>query len=297
MVINRSQRTTTSVMVHVMVALLPGFTVQVWLSGWRTLVIVGATTVAALLTEIVCTRSTRDVSDGSALVTGLLIGLCLPASTPWFVCLVAAVIAVAVAKHAFGGLGNNVFNPAMAGYAAVLLAYPALVVEYDAISGATALEQLAHRGATTIEEVASTSAFGAFGAVKHEWINLAFLIGGLYLIAFRVIPVLLPFCVLAGLGITAFLLDDGGSSTSHGSPLFNWFAGGTMLSAFFIATDPVTSPSNRAGMVIYALGVGALAMLIRKYASWPDGFAFSVLLANCFVPLLERFRQTPAAAL
>ena len=288
MVIDRNRLTTMRVMVHVMVALLPGMVVQIWLGDWRTLVVIGASTIGALLTEIVCTRSTRDLSDGSAVVTGLLIGLCLPAMTPWFVCLVASIIAVAIAKHAFGGLGHNVFNPAMAGYAAVLLAYPALVVEFDSVSGATALEQLAHRGSTTIDEVSSTPAFGTFGATTHEWINLAFFVGGLYLIALRVISFLLPFCVIAGIGVTAFLLDDGGSSTSHGSPLFNWFAGGTMLTAFFIATDPVTSPSNRTGIVIYALGIGALAMLIRKYSSWPDGFAFSVLLANCFVPLLER---------
>ena len=291
MVIDRRRRTTTSVMVHVMVALLPGMVVQVWLTDWRTLVVISFATVGALVTEIVCTRSTRDLSDGSALVTGLLIGLCLPATTPWFVCLVASIIAVAIAKHAFGGLGNNVFNPAMAGYAAVLLAYPALVVEFDTVSGATALEQLAHRGSATIEEVSISPAFGILGATTHEWINLAFLTGGLYLIAVRVISPLVPLCVIAGIGITAFMLDDGGSSTSHGSPLFNWFAGGTMLTAFFIATDPVTSPSNRTGFVIYALGIGVIAMLIRKYSSWPDGFAFSVLLANCFVPLLERIRR------
>ena len=278
-----------------MVALLPGIAVHVLFAGWHALVVIGTTTLATLATEIVCTRSTWDLADGSALVTGLLIGLCLPAATPWFVCLVAAVIAVALAKHAFGGLGNNVFNPAMAGYAAVLLAYPALVVEFDIVSGATALEQLAHRGATTIEEVSHTSAFGAFGAANHEWVNLAFLIGGLYLIAVRVISLLLPFCVLVGLGVAAFILDDGGSSTSHGTPLFNWFAGGTMLSAFFVATDPVTSPSNRTGIVIYALGIGAVAMLIRKYSSWPDGFAFAVLLANCFVPLLERIRRSQSS--
>lgn len=283
-------------MAHVMVALLPGLIVQVWLGEWRTLIVISVSTIAALATEVACTRSMRDLSDGSAFVTGLLIGLCLPATTPWFVCIVASVIAVAIAKHAFGGLGNNVFNPAMAGYAAALVAYPAFVVEFDVISGATALEHLAHRGSTTIEEVSNSLAFGAFGAATHEWINLAFLGGGLYLIAVRVISPLLPFCVIAGIGACAFMLDDGGSSTSHGSPLFNWFAGGTMLTAFFIATDPVTSPSNRAGTVVYALGVGALAMIIRKYSSWPDGFAFSILLANCFVPLLERIGQKRASA-
>ena len=275
-------------MLHVIGALLPGMVIHCWLTGVHAVVVLGSATLAALLTEFACTRRFQDLSDGSAVVTGLLIGLCLPSSTPWFVAALAALIAIALAKHAFGGLGHNVFNPAMAGYAAVLLAYPTLVVEFDTVTGATALEQLAHRGATTIAEVSGTSAFGSFGATNHEWVNMAFLVGGLYLIAVRLVSWLSPICVLLGMGVVAFLLDDGGSSTSHGSPLFNWFAGGTMLAAFFVATDPVTSPSNRPGIVMYAVFIGALAMLIRKYSSWPDGFAFAVLLANCFVPLLDQ---------
>ena len=277
-------------MLHVIGAMLPGIFVHCWLLGGRAVVVLGSATLAALLTEFACTRRVQDLSDGSAAVTGLLIGLCLPSSTPWFVAALAALIAIALAKHAFGGLGHNVFNPAMAGYAAALLAYPTLVVEFDTVTGATALEQLAHRGATTIAEVSGASAFGSFGAVNHEWINMAFLLGGLYLIAVRLVSWFLPVCVLLGMGVIAFLFDDGGGSTSHGSPLFNWFAGGTMLAAFFVATDPVTSPSNRTGIVMYAVFIGAMAMLIRKYSSWPDGFAFAVLLANCFVPLLDQMK-------
>lgn len=202
--------------------------------------------------------------------------------------MVASVFAVALAKHAFGGLGHNIFNPAMVGYAVVLVSYPALVTEFDAISGATALEQIAHRGATTISEIEVIPAFGSFGAAQHEWINFGYLVGGVYLLVFRIVPLVIPLCVLIGMGAVAFLLDGGGSSVSHGSPLFNWFAGGTMLTAFFIATDPVTSPTNRSGLIVYALLIGLLAMLIRKYSSWPDGFAFAVLLCNCFVPLLDR---------
>ena len=288
MVTARTKRTTPRVMLHVIGALIPGMFVQVWLTGSGSAIVIGSATVAALATELACTRSLRDLADGSAAVTGLLIGLCLPASTPWFVALVASVIAIAIAKHAFGGLGNNVFNPAMAGYAAVLIAYPALVVEFDTVSGATALEQLSHRSSTTLAEVTTSPAFGVLGATTHEWINLAFLGGGIYLVAIRLISPRVPICVLAGMGIIAFLFYDGGSSISHGSPLFNWFAGGTMLTAFFIATDPVTSPTNKTGLAIYALFIGAMAMVIRKYASWPDGFAFAVLLGNCVVALLER---------
>ena len=295
MVIAHARRTTPNVMFHVVGAMTPGIVVHCWLTGGSSVLILGTATIAALFTEFACTRKLRDLSDGSAVVTGLLIGLCLPSTTPWFVGALAALIAIALAKHAFGGLGNNVFNPAMAGYAAVLLAYPTLVVEFDSVSGATALEQLAHRGTTTISEVSTSSAFGIFGATNHEWINLAFLIGGVYLVGVRIVSWSLPVCVLVGLGAIALLFDDGGSSTSHGSPLFNWFAGGTMLAAFFVATDPVTSPSKRGGIAIYALFIGAMTMLIRKFSTWPDGFAFAVLLANCFVPMLERIslRQRP----
>lgn len=280
-------------MTHVMIALIPGIVVYGWLYGPYAWGVLFTATLAALATEIACTRSLKEIRDGSAIVTGLLIGLCLPAATPWFVPLLAAVFAIAIAKHAFGGLGQNIFNPAMAGYAMVLVAYPALVVDFDTISGATALEQIAHRGATTIAEISSDTAFGTFGAAKHEWLNLAFLAGGLYLMLVRVITLLIPITVLVGLGVVAFLLDDGGSSASHGSPLFNWFAGGTMLTAFFIATDPATSPNNRTGLVLYAFGIGAIAMLIRKFSSWPDGFAFAILLGNCFVPLLDRIGYVP----
>ena len=275
-------------MVHVLIALLPGISLYCWYGGVNALVLVLCAVATALLSEIACTRSLRDIADMSTVVTGLLLAVCLPATTPWYVAVIAVVFAIGLAKHAFGGLGKNVFNPAMAGYVVVLVAYPVLVVEYDARSGATALELLAHRSATTIEEISQSNAFGLFGATQHEWLNVAFLLGGSYLVAVRVIALTIPIGVLVGIGVLAFLYDGGGSSLSHGSPLFNWFAGGTMLAAFFIATDPATSPSSRRGQLIYALCIGILAWLIRKYASWPDGFAFAVLLMNCFVPLLDR---------
>ena len=284
----RGHHTTSGVMAHVLIALLPGLGCMVYQYGLAYLLLVATCIFGAVVCELACTRRISDLTDNSALVTGLLIALCLPASTPWYVGLVACVVSIALAKHAFGGLGNNIFNPAMAGYAVVLVAYPSLLVEFDAVTGATALEKLAHREGLTIAEVSQDAAFDAWGAAKHEWVNLAFLVGGIYLLILRVIDWFMPAALLIGVGLMAFLLDDGGSSSSHGSPLFNWFAGGTMLAAFFVVTDPVTSPSNRLGAIVYALGIGVVTMLIRKYSSWPDGFAFAVLLANCFVPLLSR---------
>lgn len=281
-------------MLHVLVALLPGIATSVLFYGYGTLLLVATCTLTALITELACTRKLKDLQDNSALVTALLIALCLPAYTPWFVGMVAVVIAIAIAKHAFGGLGNNLFNPAMVGYAAVLVAFPTLVVEFDAITGATALEKLAHRGNLTIAEVSGDPAFGIWGASKHEWLNLAYLLGGIYLIVLRVINWYMPLMMLIGMALVATLLDDGGSSGSHGSALFNWFAGGTMLTAFFIVTDPVTAPTRRLGAITYATAIGVIAMLNRKYSTWPDGFAFAVLLLNCFTPLLNQPRSIPS---
>ena len=284
----RDTLTTPRLMQHVVVALTPGVAVSTYFYGHEQLVLITTCVVGAIVSELACTRRFVDLTDTSAIVTGLLIALCLPVATPWFIGLIAVVIAIALAKHAFGGLGQNVFNPAMAGYAVVLVGFPSLVLEFDAVSGATALDKLAHRQGLTIAEISQDPAFGTLGAEKHEWLNAAYLIGGLYLLGLRVISWHMPMFMILGMGTIALFLDDGGSSHSHGSPLFNWFAGGTMLAAFFIVTDPTTSPSNRWGASLYAFGIGAIAMLIRKYSSWPDGFAFAVLLANCFVPLLNR---------
>lgn len=278
-------------MVRVALALAPGLLVHAWFFGPTVLVTCLVTVTVSAVTEIACTRNLVEIRDGSACVTGLLIGLSLPPDVALYIPLIAAIVAIALAKHAYGGLGQNTFNPAMAGYAVVLVAFPQGMVHYDAVTGATALDVLAHRGGATIEEIRQSPAFGFYGAFGYEWSNLAFLLGGLYLLFRRIVSVHIPLAVLIGIGLPAMLFYDDGSSTSLGSPLFHWLSGGTMLVAFFIATDPVTSPMSPRDQWIYGLAIGAIALSIRVFGSWPDGFAFAILLGNLLVPLLDRRRN------
>ena len=275
-------------MARVAFALVPGIAIAVWAFGYRMIFIVIAGTIAALLTEIACARSLKVIKDGSALITGLLVALCMPPTVPLWIVAIASLVAIGIGKHAFGGLGNNLFNPAMVGYVAVLVSYPEKMTQYDAITGATALEVIAHEGNFSLVELTGHTALGLVGATGHEWVNAAFLLGGCYLCFARVISWHMPASVLLGAGLAAALLYDGNSVINWESPLFHWFAGATMLTAFFIATDPVTSPSRSVQVWIYGLGVGVVALLIRRFGSWPDGFAFSILLANVCLPLIEK---------
>ena len=275
-------------MFHTCSALVPGLIVSAWIFGERVLVVVGCASIVAIVTELVCTRSWSLTSDGSALLTALLVGLAVPSTTSLWIVALAVVIALALGKHAYGGTGNNLFNPAMVGYAVVLVSFPQQLTYWDAVTGATALDQVAHRGGKTLFEISSSSTFGFVGDQHFEWINVAFLLGGIYLVVLRIISWIIPCAVLIGMSVPAILTYDGGSSQSLGSPMFHLFAGATMLTAFFIATDPVTSPSDKTGQWVTGLFIGATSFVIRASGNWPDGFAFAVLLANLFTPLLDQ---------
>ena len=272
-----------------MLALIPGIAVSVWASGPQVLVLIAVGIGSAVATELACTRSVSSLRDLSACVTGVLVALTVPHSTPPELVAVGSAIAIGLAKHAYGGLGANVFNPAMVGYVAILVAFPQSLAEWDAVTGATALDQLSYRGGATIDEVWKSPAFGHFGGSKSEWVNLGFLLGGLVLVFLRLAAWRIVVGVLLGMGIPAFLAYGDGGSASWGSPMFHWFAGGTMLAAFYIATDPVTSPSDRLGQFWYGFFIGVVALLIRTFGSWPDGLAFAVLLGNTLVPVFNRF--------
>ena len=275
-------------MVHVVIALLPGLGVSAWFLGPKMFLVVLVSILAAVVTEAIGTRSVQTLRDGSAVVTGMLIGLCLPPSVAVWVPIVASVSAITLGKLIFGGLGKNLFNPAMVGYALVLIAFPMQLVYLDGLTGATALEVLKHHEKESLEQLVNHPAFGLVGAKHFEWMNLAFLVGGLYLVLLRIVPWLLPLSVLLGIAVPALVfLPLGDATYSFGSPWFHLFAGGTMLTAFFIATDPVTSPSAKLPQIIYGFFVGSVAFFIRCFGTWADGFAFAILLANAFLPLLE----------
>ena len=281
-----------AIMDRVLIALLPAIGVAAWAFGWLLLVHCAVALVAGALFEALCQRlrerPVRPFADRSTPVTCLLIAIGIPPAAPLWMPVVATAVAILLAKELYGGLGRNVFNPAMAGYAAVLVAYPQAMTYVDATSGATALDALRFRGGTTVGELAGDPAFGLLGGARFEWVNAAALAGGLYLMAIGVVHWRIPVAVLLGLGLPALAFYDGGSSASLGSPLFHWFAGASMLAAFFIATDPVTAPKAAGHQWLFGLGIGALVFAIRAGGSYPDGVAFAVLLGNLATPVLDR---------
>jgi len=296
---------TRRIMQQVLLAMLPGIAASVFFLGFGVLTNIALAVLFAVFCEWLALRlqghaHTLRQQDGSALVSAALLGLALPPFAPWWLLLIACVAAVALAKHAYGGLGQNVFNPAMAGYALVLVLFPAQLsghwpspdAAFDGHTMATALDVFKQNRAQTVDEWwHSHPQFGAWGGNGWEWINLAFLGGGLYLMQQRIIHWPIPVFLLGALGLLAALFYDNGSSGSCGSPLYHWFSGATMLGAFFVATDPVTAPGGARARMLYGAAIGALIFTIRARGQYADGIAFAVLLMNAATPLLERLPQ------
>lgn len=290
------------VMFQVLLALVPVVGVHVHLFGPRPLVLLAVACVAALSCEALALALRRrnpqpSVRDGSVLVTAALLALAVPPTLPLWLVVFGVAVAVLIAKHAYGGLGQNPFNPAMVGYAVLLVSFPlemtrwpAAGAEWDAMTGATALDTLRTglRQSYTMQEILSGPAFGQVGATGGEWINLAALAGGLYLLARGIIRWHIPAAMLAGLAIPAalFNLFDPGA---HAGAAFHLAAGATMLGVFFIATDPVSAATSDRGRLLYGAGIGALTWVIRTWGGFPDGVAFAVLLMNLAVPLIDRY--------
>jgi electron transport complex protein RnfD len=241
-------------------------------------------------------EAVKQLLDGSALITAALIALALPPFAPWWIILLACATAILLGKHCYGGLGQNIFNPAMAGYALVLLAFPAqlahwpqIAQQFDGYTSATVLDTFKQNHALTVADWWRTHPqFGQWGGYGWEWINLAFLGGGLFLLQQKIFSWHIPVAMLATLGLCAAAFYDNGSSASAGSPLFHWLSGATMLGAFFVATDPATAASTRLGRLLYGALIGALVFAIRHAGHYADGVAFAVLGANAVALLLDR---------
>lgn len=314
----------TSIMMRWVIAMtIPGLIAQTIFFGWGNLHNVLWCSIVALVSEAIILKIRKRplafyLSDYSALVTGVLLGLALPPFAPWWVALIATSFAIIFAKHLYGGMGYNPFNPAMVGYALVLVSFPVAMttnwatplslVEQapsiaetlakiwsetalpDALTGATPLDTYKHEIAHSLsDEVFQSPVFGSFYALGWEWVNLAFLAGGLVLLALKIIPWQTPVGVLLGLAIPAIIL---GWDADQSAPfMLHMLAGATMLSAFFIATDPVTSCTTSRGRLFFGLGVGIFTYIIRRYGSYPDAFAFAVLLMNFAAPLIDVYTQ------
>lgn len=308
-----------STMMLVLLACLPGVLTLLWQHGWGTLfnlILCAGSALAseALLLKLQQRPVLAALNDGSALVSATLLAVALPAYAPWWVPVVASASAIALGKHLYGGVGKNPFNPAMLGYAVALLTFPQHMTQWpgaqlldaatslqhvfglsgnaqaDAWSQATILDGLRNNRSLTIDELFSSHpGFGHLGGRGSEWVNLAFLLGGLLLLQRKVFSWHAPAGLLASLFIVSLLCWNGAGSDSNGSPLLHLFSGSTMLAAFFIATEPVSGPRSPQARLLFGLGMGILIYLIRTWGSYPDGTAFAVLLMNLCVPTLERW--------
>ena len=288
-------------------ALAPGFLVLSYYYGWGYFANLAIALPIGLIAEAICCKTRNrhlDLTDGSAVLTTLILALALPPHTPWFVIAVAVLGSIVLAKHLYGGLGHNIFNPAMVGYALVLVSFPQALALWppllqpqaeliDATTAATVLTTFKYReGLTVLEVWQAQSGFGHYGGLGWEWANAAFLAGGLILCWLRLIAWRVAAGLLLSLGLLALAWYDGGSSASAGSPLFHWLSAGTMLAAFFVVTDPVTHPNNHLGQWLFGVLVGSVTFVIRAWGSYPDGIAFAVLIANAASPYINHvFRR------
>jgi electron transport complex protein RnfD len=233
------------------------------------------------------------LSDGTATLTCLLIALACPPGASPYVILIACTVALPIAKHLYGGLGHNLFNPAMAGYASALVCFPAEFTQWpiptDGTTAATALDSLKTlQGQTMFDRVQPINGFGTYGGYAVEWLAVAFAVGGAYLMWQRIIAWRVVGGFLIMLIVCAALGYDNGSSASGGSPAMHLLSGGTLLAAFFVLTDPVTHPGRPRGQWLFGIMVAIIVYAVRRFGAYPDGIAFAVLLANAVTPLLDR---------
>lgn len=315
-------------MLKVLLALVPGIIAYVWAFGGGILVTIALATATALVAEAAMLRIRKRpiqpfLMDYSAVVTAWLLALAIPPLSPWWVIVVGTLFAIVVAKQLYGGLGYNPFNPAMVGYAVLLISFPVIMTKWpaalqlaqtklgfadqlhyifsgflpqgvaiDAVTSATPLDYLKTQ-LTLNHEVASIKQapiFGELAATNGEYVTLAYLLGGLYLWQQKIITWHLPTAFLGALALISgvFWVIDPAHFTS---PAFHLFSGASMLCAFFIITDPVSGPTTPRGKLYFAAGVGIITYLIRVYGGYPDGVAFAVIFMNICVPLIDAHTQ------
>ena len=313
------------VMLHVLLALIPGVLAHWYFFGIGILIqIILAVSFALFFEALALKIRGRDMrlflTDLSAPLTAVLFALCLPPMLPWWASMTGMFFAIIVAKHLYGGLGHNPFNPAMVGYAVVLISFPVHATHWlapagiatytpdfqdvvrailfqippgdltwDAISEATPLDVI-RTGASQgimIPEIRGDAIFGDFGGRGWEWIANCYALGGLFLLWRKVITWHVPVAMILATIIASspFWLAN---PDVHPAPLEHVFTGGLILGAFFIATDPVSGCTTRRGKIIFGVGVGLLTLIIRRWGSFPDGVAFAVLLMNMAAPFIDR---------
>lgn len=313
-----------AVMAKVMLALAPATLFAFWLYGWPAVHLWWITVLAAVLGESFALRLRRwpvmaTLRDGSAVLTGWLLALSLPPWAPWWIGVLGGVFATLLGKQVFGGLGCNLFNPAMIARVALLISFPVPMTQmvaplplgspgapdlieglritflgdggFDAVSSATLLAQAKAEAARGIDllhqQLAPLSPLGLRAGSLGETSGLLIAAGGLFLLLLRVISWHIPAAMLAGIALPA-LIAHALEPARYLDAATHVFSGGALLGAFFIATDYVTSPNTRLGQLVFGFGCGLLTWLIRTYGGYPEGVAFAVLLMNALTPLIDR---------
>ena len=317
---------TSHLMIEVLLAVVPGVLVLTYFYGWGTLINITWAVFLAVGTEaLVVKLRGRPVGfytgDYSAVVTAVLFALAIPQYTPWWATLTGIVFAIVIAKHLYGGMGYNPFNPAMVGYVLLLISFPVDMVEWaapvsqveslpgpitalnmiflgappvDGVTAATALDIVKQNDRLMLDQLYAQNpqlALATFASAGSEWVNIAFLVGGIALIWRRMYSWHAPVGMLLSILILSSIWYDNGSSASTGSPLFHLFTGATMLGAFFIVTDPVSGCTSNLGRLLFGIGVGSLTFVIRAWGNYPDAVAFGVLLMNFAAPLIDYYTQ------
>lgn len=320
--------TVSNIMLKVLLALIPGIVVYTWLFGGGVLITLALATITALSTEALMLKLRNRpikpfLSDYSAVITAWLLALAIPPLAPWWLIVVGTAFAIIIAKQLYGGLGYNPFNPAMVGYAVLLISFPVLMTKWpaalslaetklsfmdqfhyifsqalpanitiDGVTSATPLDYLKTqlKLKQSMESIQSAPIFGTLGAKGSEFVALAYLLGGLFLWQQKIITWHLPTAFLGSIAAMAglFWMIDPAQFTS---PVFHLFSGASMLAAFFIITDPISGPTTPKGKLYFAAGIGIITYLIRIYGGYPDGVAFAVIFMNICVPLIDMHTQ------
>ena len=275
-----NQRQTSRIMLLVLLAAVPGIAAQLWFFGWGTLVQILLASVSALLAEALVLKLRKQsvaatLKDNSALLTGLLLAVSIPPLAPWWTVVLGTVFAVIIAKQLYGGLGQNPFNPAMIGYVVLLISFPVQMTSW-----------------LPPHEIAVNIPGFILAGAGWQWVNLAWLAGGVWLLWQKAIRWHIPLSFLVTLALCA-TLGWLFSPETLASPQIHLLSGATMLGAFFILTDPVTASTTNRGRLIFGALAGLLVWLIRSFGGYPDGVAFAVLLANITVPLIDYYTGKP----
>jgi len=288
------KQTTGGIMRDVLIALIPAALASFYFFGMRALLVILVSILGCVLSEWIFQKIVKRPSsllDGSAVLTGVLLAFCLPSSIPLYMVFIGAGVSVIIGKMVFGGLGHNIFNPALVGRAVLLESWPQAMTTwlvanniflgmYDTVAGATPLAgiKLGQYTATYWDLF-----IGRTGGSLGETCAVALLIGGAYLLVRKVISIAIPLTYIGSVYLLSLFLGI--------DPIYSVLSGGLLLGAFFMATDYVTSPMTSGGKVIFGLGCGLLTIMIRKFGGYPEGVCYAILFMNGLVPLIERYTQ------